>query len=452
MIRTEKADVAVVGAGPAGLAAAAEAKNNGAPRVVVLERNPSWGGVLNQCIHDGFGLYRYGQELSGPEFAELAALEAENSGAELRFCSTVTNISKNRELTVVSPQGLYKIQAGAVVLASGCRERTRGNLMIPGDRPAGIFTAGTAQELINLRGLKIGTRAIILGSGDIGLIVARRLTLMGIKVEAICEAGDHPTGLTRNIVQCARDFGIPILTRTTVSNIIGKDRLSAVELSKTDDNMRPLEGSEKQLIPCDTLILSVGLIPERDLVSSFGETEPDGTLKGAEGIFLCGNCKKIEQLADMASLSGEAAGRLAAAFAAKKEAPSYQAFPPPKLPTGFPAENSVICTGCPRGCCVTLDKEGNASGNFCPRGRVFALEEAKDPKRYLTLSVASDLGKAVSLRSQKPIPARLLLAEAKRLSSEILPAKKAVLHGVCGLTAADAELTVTGISPFDYLE
>lgn len=451
MIRTEKADVAIIGAGPAGLAAAVQCKTDGAERVVVLERNPAPGGVLNQCIHDGFGLYRYGQIMSGPEYARYAASEAENNGVELRLRSTVTEITSERELTVVSPEGLYKIQAGAVILASGCRERTRGNLMIPGDRPAGIFTAGTAQELINLRGLKIGSKAVVLGSGDIGLIVARRLTLMGVKVEAICEAGNTPTGLTRNIVQCAREFGIPILTRTTVSRIIGKDRLAFVELSKTDENMRPI-GEEKQLVQCDTLILSVGLIPERDLVSRLGNIRPDGTLDSAEGIFLCGNCKKTEQLADMASLSGEDAGRKAAAFAAKTEVSDAPCIDPPKLPTGFPAENTVICTGCPRGCSVTLGKNGNASGNFCPRGKAFALEEARDPKRFLTLSVRSEFGRAVSLRSQKPISAELIPYEAKKLSDLVLPGENAVPGRESGLQAAGEKMTVTGVSPFAYLK
>ena len=441
MIRTEKADVAIVGAGPAGLAAASESMVCGAERVIVLERNPAPGGVLNQCIHDGFGLYRYGKNMSGPEFAKYAASEAENSGAELIFGATVTEISPEKVLTVVSPEGLFKIEARAVILASGCRERTRGNLMIPGDRPAGVLTAGTAQELVNLRGLCPGTRALILGSGDIGLIVARRLTLTGVKVEAICEAGSAPAGLTRNVVQCARDFGIPILTKTTVSKIIGKDRLTAVELSDADENMRPIPGTER-LRPCDTLILSVGLIPERDLISAFGEDLP-------EGIFLCGNCRKIEQLADMASLSGEEAGRKAACFALGKEpSPQVKTASAPVLPTGFPPENTVICTGCPRGCSVTLDENGETRGNFCPRGKDFALEEASCPKRSLTLSLRSDGGASVSLRSAAPIPTRLLREEAARLSKEILPFENAVPGSPCGLKAAGEDLIVTGISPF----
>ena len=451
MIRTEKTDVAVIGAGPAGLAAASAAKIYGANRVMVFERNPAFGGVLNQCIHDGFGLYRYGQSLSGPEFARLAAKEAQESDAEFFFRATVTEITAEKQLTVVSPEGLMRVEARSVVLASGCRERTRGNLMIPGDRPAGIFTAGTAQELLNLRGLKIGSKAVILGSGDIGLIVARRLSLMGIKVEAICEAGQAPTGLTRNIVQCAREFGIPIYTRTTVSRIIGKDRLTAVELSDTDENMRPVAGNER-LVPCDTLILSVGLIPERDLLPASAKVCDDGSLEGTEGIFLCGNCKKIEQLADMAALSGEEAGRKAASYAKNAVYSSASTFSPPVLPTGFPKDNTVICTGCPRGCAVQTDENGNVSGNFCPRGRELALEEKNDPKRFLTIALPSEIGASVSLRSVAPISSRVIPSEAERLSKLNLAKESAVEGALSGLTAAGEGMVVTGISPFALLK
>ena len=449
MIAAVKTDVAVVGAGPAGLAAGAKAALMGA-EVLILERNPAAGGVLNQCIHDGFGLYRYGASLSGPEFARLALGEAERSGAKVLLGATVTDISPERVLTVTSPKGLYRVEAKSVVLASGCRERTRSAIMIPGSRPAGIFTAGTAQELLNLRGLKVGSRAVVLGSGDVGLIVARRLSLTGVKVEAICEAGETPTGLTRNVVQCAREFNIPIYTKTTVSRINGKSRVTSVELSGTDENMRPVPGTER-LVPCDTLILSVGLIPERDLVSKLGTPNPDGSLSGAEGIFLCGNCKKIEQLADMASLSGEAAGEKAALFARGLPISEFTGPKMPKLQTGLPEENTVICTRCPRGCCVTVCPDGSVCGNSCKEGERFAREEISSPRRYLTVSVPSDRGYTVSLRTEKPISASLLKAEAQRLSKLTLKGESILPNGKCGLSAGGEELIVTGVSPLGFL-
>ncbi len=351
------ADVAIIGAGPAGLAAALGARAAGAERVLILERNKFVGGVLPQCIHAGFGLYRYGKDLSGPEYAARALEEVERSKAEIVCGATVTGIASDRVITAVTRDGIKKIKAGAIVLASGCRERTRGALMIPGDRPAGVFTAGTAQEIMNLRNLDIGRRAVILGSGDIGLIVARRLRIRGAEVACICEAGAEPSGLTRNIAGCAMEYNIPIYTRTTVSRIIGRSRLRAVCLSDADESMHPIPGTERE-VPCDTLILSVGLIPERELTEENAEA----------GIFLAGNCRKVHQLADMASAEGEYVGKHAAAYALGKPMPKAKLPNPPVLPTGFPKENTVICTICPRGCNIKLGPRGEVSGNFCPKG------------------------------------------------------------------------------------
>lgn len=414
-------DVCIIGGGPGGLGAAAGAVSLGAS-VALFERNAVTGGVLSQCIHDGFGLYRYGAALSGPEYARYALEEAE--GAEIFTGCTVTGLS-DRELTVVSPAGLNRVRAGAIVMATGCRERTREAIMIPGTRPAGIFTAGTAQELMNLRGRAIGKRAVVLGSGDIGLIAARRMKLRGMEVAAICEARDEPSGLTRNVVQCARDFGIPILTGTTVTEVFGKGRVSAVEIS----NRR----GEKQVIECDTLILSVGLIPERELI-------PGGE---AEGIFLCGNCKRIEQLADLATVSGENAGKAAAA-AALGIVPEGEVSAPelPVLPTGFPEDGATVCTGCPRGCTVKTESDGRVTGNFCPRGE----ELAKNPERYLTLTVKTPEGKSVSLRSARPIPVRCHLSAAEELKSQ--KTEDPAVGRLSGLFARGVPMIITGISPY----
>lgn len=448
-MKTVFADVAVIGAGPAGLAAAAKAKKYGAKSVVVLERNPAPGGILRQCIHDGFGLYRYGKALTGPEYAARAADEAASAGAELMLGCTVTELNAERELYAVSRGGYFRIRAKAVVLASGCRERTRSALMIPGSRPAGVFTAGTVQEMLNLMNLKIGGRAVILGSGDVGLIAARRLTLCGTTVAAIAEAGPEPSGLARNVAQCAVDFGIPLLTRTTVGRIIGTKRVEAVELCSADEAMRPIPGTG-QIVPCDTLVLSVGLIPETELLRGaglFSGAQTDRYLSTAvPGIFSCGNCRKVEQLADFVSECGEAAGRNAARFALGLPPDAVIPEKSRSLPTGFPAPGAVTCTLCPRGCTVQRSGDGLFSGNFCPRGAVFACAEQTSPMRTFTASLISASGRAVSVRSAFPVPAKDLLPLARRLSGKILPEKNYSVGDE--LPHWGVRLIVTGQSPF----
>ena len=316
-----RADVTVIGAGPAGLAAAIAAKEAGAGRVLILERAQEPGGILNQCIHNGFGLHRFGEELTGPEYAGRFSDRLE--GIECRYDTMVLAL-EGRTVTAVNPKdGLFTVESGAVVLAMGCRERTRGAIGVPGDRPSGVFTAGAAQRYMNIEGYRVGERAVILGSGDIGLIMARRMTLEGAKVLACVELMPYSSGLNRNIVQCLQDYDIPLYLSHTIVRIIGKTRLEAVIVARVDENRRPIPGTEFR-IDCDTLLLSVGLIPENELSRGAGlEIDPhtngpvvyDDMETSEPGVFACGNVVQVHDLVDFVSDEGERAGRAAAAYA-----------------------------------------------------------------------------------------------------------------------------------------
>jgi NADPH-dependent 2,4-dienoyl-CoA reductase/sulfur reductase-like enzyme len=272
MLTTSHVDLAIIGAGPAGLAAAVEAKRLGIKDLVVFERDERPGGILRQCIHAGFGLEKFNEELTGPEYANRYIKMAESWRIDISLDTTVLNIDKNRALTVVSEQGgLRQVDCKSVILAMGCRERPRGALGIPGTRPAGVFTAGHAQRLINVEGYMPGRTVVILGSGDIGLIMARRLALEGAQVKAVAEILPYPSGLIRNVVQCLNDFAIPLLLRHTVAEIHGDKRVEGVTLVQVDDRWNPVEGTA-QCIECDTLLLSVGLIPENELSKAAGVT------------------------------------------------------------------------------------------------------------------------------------------------------------------------------------
>ena len=318
-------DVAVIGAGPAGLAAAESAKKSGAEKVVIVERDVHAGGILQQCIHAGFGLEYFGEELTGPEYAERFEKRVREAGVELLLDTTALEI---REHTLVcsSRSGMIHVNFGALVLAMGCRERTRANLVIPGSRPSGIYTAGTAQKIINIFGHKVGKEIVILGSGDIGMIMARRLTLNGCKVKAVVEIQPFLAGLVRNKVQCLDDFGIPLLLSHTIVDITGVDRVESVTIAPVNDKKEPVM-EEKQVIPCDTLLLSVGLIPENELTREAGITLSEVT-KGAvvnqykqteiPYVFSCGNVLHVNDLADNVSRESEACGAYAARYAQGK--------------------------------------------------------------------------------------------------------------------------------------
>ena len=315
-------DLAIIGGGPAGLAAAYSAYEKGLRNIIILERDKELGGILNQCIHNGFGLHRFKEELSGPEYAHRYIEMLKDTDVEVRLDTMVLQITPDKRIFLDSPKGYECIEAKSIVLSMGCRERTRGAISIPGTRPSGVFTAGAAQRYMNMEGLMAGKRVVILGSGDIGLIMARRMTLEGAKVLACVEVMPYSGGLTRNIVQCLNDFGIPLYLSHTVTEIRGDKRLEGLTVMEVDENRRPVPGTEMEF-DCDTLLLSVGLIPENELTRGAG-IDMDPRTNGAyvyenmetsiEGVFACGNVVHVHDLVDFVSDESSRAGAAAADY------------------------------------------------------------------------------------------------------------------------------------------
>ena len=323
MTEKTKMDLVIVGGGPAGMAAAVAAYESGLRNMVILEREDSLGGILKQCIHNGFGLHRFGEELTGPEYAYRYEKQVRELGIPFMTDTMVIDIAEDKTVTAMNKEkGIFFIEAKAIILAMGCRERPRGALNTPGTRPAGVYTAGTAQKYVNMRGYMPGREVVILGSGDIGLIMARRMTLEGAKVHAVCELMPYSGGLARNIEQCLNDFNIPLKLSHTVVDLHGKDRLTGVTIARVDENRRPIPETE-EYIPCDTLLLSCGLIPENELTRGAGiamdrvtggATVDGGRQTEIPGVFACGNVLHVHDLVDYVSEEAVIAGKAAYAY------------------------------------------------------------------------------------------------------------------------------------------
>jgi NADPH-dependent 2,4-dienoyl-CoA reductase/sulfur reductase-like enzyme len=411
----DKVDVAIIGGGPAGLAATIAAERAGA-KTTLIERENCLGGILKQCIHDGFGLIRFGEKLSGPEYAHRFIEELEKTGTQIRlhnFVLRILRLTDGFELVLSGRGGIDRLIAKSLILSTGCRERTDRQAAIHGTHPAGVLTAGAAQYYTNILGQLPCRRCVILGSGDIGLIMARRLTLEGAQVLGVYEAKPIPSGLSRNIAQCLNDFDIPLYTNRTVTRIFGTERLEAVEIAATDEKMRPIPGTEERIV-CDGLILSVGLIPENELAESLGlSVHP--TTKGPvcdqycmtkiPGVFSCGNALQVYDLVDYVSENGETAGKNAARFAQGTVGASGALGDPGvqgdyvvdqrnhgAITVGTAAKREILCIVCPNGCHLHVEEsaEGEGftiSGNQCNRGIEFAQAEITNPTRTLTTTV-----------------------------------------------------------------
>ena len=394
-------DIVIVGDGPAGLAAALAARENGVADILILEREDRLGGILNQCIHNGFGLHTFQEELTGPEYAARYIEKVEELQIPYKLQTMVLNIMPDKRVAAMNREdGLFEVQAKAVILAMGCRERPRGALNIPGFRPAGIYTAGTAQRLVNIEGFLPGRKIVILGSGDIGLIMARRLTLEGARVQAVVEILPKSGGLQRNIVQCLEDFDIPLLLRHTVVDIKGRERVSGVTVSAVDEQGKPIPGTGQEY-DCDTLLLSVGLIPENELTRELGarmDPATHGPVVNEKlettipGVFACGNVLHVHGLVDSVSEEAAEAGKNATVYIKQTE------------------ERRLTCIICPKGCSLRVRLEAGrvtlVEGNHCKRGAQYAEKEVTNPTRTVTTTIPIRGGceKILSVKTRTDIP------------------------------------------------